>query len=192
MRAVKPNINEVSFTFPLTRDFGLGINENINEWLAFPRMPGVEMNRLLVVCGLSVVFAAGCTENYGGRQEISGTVTLKGQPIQDGALIVFAPLDGQDTGANAGIANGAFTIPRENGLKPGKYLVRVTAGDGVTAVNPLDEEAQDAEAEPGPGGGRGNTNIISKELVPKDWNVNSKQQVTVTADGPNAFDFDIP
>jgi hypothetical protein len=33
---------------------------------------------------------------------------------------------------------------------------------------------------------------MSKELIPKDWNVNSKQQVTVTADGPNEFDFKIP
>ena len=28
--------------------------------------------------------------------------------------------------------------------------------------------------------------------VPKEWNVNSKQEVTVTTDGPNRFDFDIP
>ena len=47
----------------------------------------------------------------------------------------------------------------------------------------------DPDAPPGPGGG---TNIVSRELVPKDWNVNSKQEATVTKEGPNQFDFDIP
>ena len=78
---------------------------------------------------------------------------------------------------------GAYAIPRAAGLKPGRYLVRVTAGDGKTAVNPMDPNSP-----PGPGG----TNIISRDLVPPDWNVTSKHEVTVTKDGPNKFDFDIP
>jgi hypothetical protein len=134
--------------------------------------------------GAAPVLITGCSDPYAGRYEISGTVKLKGQPIKDGALVMFEPLEGQDTGVNAEVRNGAYNVPRQNGLKPGKYLVRVTAGDGTTAVNPLDPDTG-----PGPGGG---TNIISKELVPKDWNVNSKQQVTVTSEGPNRFDFDIP
>ena len=31
-----------------------------------------------------------------------------------------------------------------------------------------------------------------KELVPADWNIKSKQQVKVTKEGPNKFEFDIP
>ena len=73
--------------------------------------------------------------------------------------------------------------PRE-GLKPGKYLVRVTAGDGTTAVNPVDPDA-------GPGPSGGGTNIVSKDLVPKEWNTKSKHEITVTKEGPNTFDFDI-
>ncbi|HET6576411.1 MAG TPA: carboxypeptidase-like regulatory domain-containing protein [Fimbriiglobus sp.] len=147
------------------------------------------MTRLLMVCGFAVLLAVGCSNNYGGRKEITGTVKLKGQPIKDGALVMFEALDGQDTGGNVATSNGAFTIPRENGLKPGKYLVRVTAGDGKTPVNPTNPT--DPDAPPGPGG-PGGTNIISKELVPRDWNVGSKHEITVTSDGPNKFDFDIP
>jgi hypothetical protein len=132
---------------------------------------------------VTVVLTAGCSKSHDGRMEVSGTVRLKRQPIQDGAIILFEPLDNQDTAGNATVAGGAFTIPRASGLKPGKYLIRVTAGDGQTAVNPLD-----ANSPPGPG----STNIISQDLVPEDWNVNSKRQVTVTKDGPNKFDFDIP
>ena len=125
----------------------------------------------------------GCSDSHDGRMEVSGKVKLRGQPIKDGAIVMFEPLDNQDTGGNVTVAGGSYTLPRPVGLKPGKYLVRVTAGDGTTAVNPVDPESP-----PGPTG----TNIISRDLVPPAWNVQSNQQITVTKDGPNKFDFDIP
>lgn len=134
-----------------------------------------------------IVISTGCADKLAGRVAVSGNLKLKGAPIKDGALVMFEPLDGQDTGANATTKGGAYSIPREAGLKQGRYLVRVTAGDGVTAVNPLDPGG------PGPGGpGPGGTNIVSKDLVPADWNVASKHEVTVKGDGPNKFDFEIP
>jgi hypothetical protein len=131
----------------------------------------------------AAVLVAGCSDSHDGRMEVSGSVKLKGQPIKDGAIVMFEPLDNQDTGGNVTVAGGTYTLPRAAGLKPGRYLVRITAGDGKTAVNPVDPDAP-----PGPTG----SNIISKDLVPADWNVNSKQQVTVTKDGKNKFEFDIP
>ncbi|QVL31310.1 carboxypeptidase regulatory-like domain-containing protein [Telmatocola sphagniphila] len=116
--------------------------------------------------------------------EIKGTVQLKGKPIADGAMIQFFPQENQSTEGLVATKNGAFTLPKSNGLKPGKYKVTVSLGDGKTAVNPVE-----GGSPPGPGGG---TNIISKELVPSDWNKKSKQTVTVTKEGPNKFDFDIP
>lgn len=138
------------------------------------------------VLGLCCAVLAGCggKDPYAGREALSGKVTLKGQPIKDGATVTFDPMDGQATATLGLTAGGAYRIARENGLLPGKYLVRVSLGDGKTAVNPVDPGAP-----PGPGGG---ANIISKELVPADWNTRSKQQVTVTAGGPNSFDFAIP
>ena len=131
---------------------------------------------------VALAFVVGCS---GGddRVEVTGTVTLKGGPIKSGT-ISFSPLEGQKFGATATVSNGDFNIPKESGLTPGKYLVRVSAGDGKTAVNPVDPDRP-----PGPGGG---TNIISKELVPSDWNVNSKQERTITKESPNRFEFVIP
>lgn len=145
------------------------------------------MHRLHVsLLGLAAVLglAAGCSDGDDGRLPVSGTVKLKGQPIKDGAIIIFEPLENQQTAANATLAGGEFSIPRAVGLKPGRYLVRITAGDGKTAVNPVDPDSP-----PGPTGG---TNIISKETVPANWNVNSNQQVTIAKGKPNKFDFDIP
>ncbi len=137
---------------------------------------------LLFVCAL----LAGCSDSAPGRFAISGKVTLNNLPLKTG-IVMFEPLDGQDTGAVAMLSEGQYAIPRENGLKVGKYRVRVTAGDGKTPVNPTNPDEP-----PGPGGGpAGGANIISKELVPASWNTQSKQEVAVKPDGPNAFDFDI-
>jgi hypothetical protein len=144
------------------------------------------INRIVLVGGLlcAALVVAGCSESYGGRMEVSGSVKLKGQPIKDGALVMFEPLEKQDTAVNATTTGGAYTVPRQSGLKPGKYLVRISAGDGKTPLNPTNPDEP-----PGPGGG--GANIVSKELVPAKWNRNSKEEVTVTKDGPNKFDFDI-
>ncbi|VTR99828.1 Uncharacterized protein OS=Pirellula staleyi (strain ATCC 27377 / DSM 6068 / ICPB 4128) GN=Psta_2736 PE=4 SV=1 [Gemmata massiliana] len=131
-----------------------------------------------------IVFSTGCSDPYAGRKEISGAVKFKGQSLKEGT-VSFEPLDGQPTRATALLLSaGEFTIPRQTGLMPGRYLLRVSAGDGKTAVNPID-----ADKPPGPGGG---ANIISKELIPADWNVKSKQERTVAADGPNRFEIEIP
>ena len=138
-----------------------------------------------VTIGASGAFAAaatvlGCSDPYEGRQAVYGKVTLEGQPLNN-ATILFEPVDNLPTTSGSDIVNGEYKIERKSGLKPGKYVVRITAGDGVTPAG--EEEA----GNPG-----GSTNILSKDRVPPDWNVNSKQEVTIKADGSNTFDFAIP
>ncbi len=142
------------------------------------------MNSFRTVCGFllglgSTFLSVGCGDRFDGRVEVNGTVTLKGQSITD-ATVSFSPLEGQSTQAQVMVTDGKYRIERQTGLKPGKYLIRVSKGDGKTVYL--------GDQPPGPT----NTNIISKELVPDDWNVNSKQERTVTKDSPNTFDFSIP
>jgi hypothetical protein len=132
------------------------------------------------VMGLSF---AGCSKKGDGRVEVTGSVKLKGTPIKEGT-ISFEPLEGQATGATAMINDGSYNVPRESGLLPGKYLIRVSAGDGKTPVNLVDPDHP-----PGP---TGSTNIVSKDLIPADWNVDSKQERTVSKDSPNRIEFEIP
>ena len=121
----------------------------------------------------------GCGPNYGGRQEVKGTIKLKGQLLDQG-VIDFTPLESQPTKGGALISNGAYLIPAKSGLMKGKYRVIITAGDGRTREN--------SDEPPGPTG----ANIISKERIPADYNVNSKQEVEVTDNKRNVFDYDIP
>ena len=124
----------------------------------------------------------GCGPNYGGRKEIKGAVKLKGQPIDEGTIDFFPASGDQATRSGAQILNGNYKIPAEFGLLPGKYRVSITAGDGRTKANASPEQP------PGPTG----ANIVSKDRVPKEYNIESKQEVDVTDKGPNVFNYDIP
>lgn len=140
-------------------------------------------SRLLAwLTAASAFLLAGCGDPYAGREPVSGTVTLKGEPLKD-AIIQFQPLGGQDTVGGCNVDGGKFELAKEHGLKPGKYLVRITAGDGVTPASRNEEDVA------GPGG---NTNIVSEDRIPPEWSDQSKQEVEVKAGGKNEFTFAIP
>jgi hypothetical protein len=125
----------------------------------------------------------GCGEDFGDRQEVSGTVQMKAQPRND-ASREFRPRGvGAEGATKSGslITKGQYKIPRSDGLLPGKYRVSITAGDGRTPVDSPD-------GLPGPTG----ANIVSKELVPSEYNVESKQEVEVKSGQPNVFNYEIP
>ena len=138
------------------------------------------MRRSIVIAIVFILGVVGCGDRFDGRVEVNGAVKFKGQSLTD-ATVSFSPLEGQNTQAQVLVTDGKYRIERQSGLKPGKYLIRVSKGDGKTVYLAKGEA-------PGPT----NTNIISKELVPDDWNVNSKQERTVSKDNPNTFDFSIP
>src|SRR5215831_3935633 len=119
---------------------------------------------VLLLVFAAVPTMAGCSDSSGGKMEITGTVKLVGEPIQDGT-IRFTPLDKQDTEQGAQIVNGEYKIPKKQGLKPGKYLVSISTGDPKISVN--EEEG----FSPGPSGGR---NVMAVDRVPEDWNIHSK------------------
>jgi hypothetical protein len=153
------------FAFSSPRD-----KSSMKSWLIFS------------VALLIAVFSAfpGCGDSSGGRKEVKGAIKLKGQPLDQGT-IDFMPISGdRATRGGAQIANGNYKIDRMQGLLPGKYRVSITSGDGKTPAN--------TDEPPGPTG----ANIISKDRIPADYNINSKQEVEVTEKGPNVFNFDIP
>jgi hypothetical protein len=79
------------------------------------------------------------------------------------------------------ISKGTYDIPQDQGLIPGTYKVMITSGDGRTPADTPD-------GLPGPTG----ANIVSKELIPPEYNTKTNQEVTVASSGKNKFDFNIP
>src|SRR5262245_56731717 len=110
------------------------------------------MNRLafrlaFLLAGVALAALSGCGDPR-NRQEVTGAVTLKGQPLDDG-IIHFAPLDSQETGDGAQIVNGTYRIPREKGLSPGKYKVTIIGGDGRSGAGDASPDSPYKGQKPG-------------------------------------------
>jgi len=137
--------------------------------------------RILTGCGilpaaLAVIFV-GCSEDSDGlpRQAISGTVTLEGQPLQDGSIQFLPTSQREVLSGGAVVADGRFSISRREGLTPGDYRVVITSAPSETSVRPT--EAPGLAPEP------------AKERIPEKYNRKSTLTAKVEDDGPNTFEF---
>jgi hypothetical protein len=139
-------------------------------------LQGISVSRRHLACCLGIAFfVGGCSEPPPGLP-ISGTVTFRGQPLDLGT-IEFAPAAGQATFSGGAIKEGQYSIPAENGLKPGEYDVRISAT----------KEGEYSEEPVAPGEAR-----PLKQLIPPEFNSDTKQRVVVKESGNNKFDFTIP
>lgn len=132
-----------------------------------------------LLMGVAALALGGCNADPRDRQEVTGEVKLNGRPVEEG-IILFAPLGSQETGDGAQIVNGKYSIPREKGLSPGKYRVRIYAGDGRSGAGDASPDSPHAGTPPG------------KERVPPKYNEKSEIIKEVTKGGANKFDFNIP
>ena len=106
----------------------------------------------LIMC---LVCGCGGGGDAGGRLAVSGTVHYKGEPVQTGS-IEFVPHPGVKTQSGSPITNGRFSIPKDKGLEPGAYTVKISAMEAVAGGEP--------GGLPGPD---------PKELIPAKYNTKS-------------------
>lgn len=138
-------------------------------------------------CGLALVcFLTGC--NFGPRADyhtldlvdISGTVTLDGEPLE-GALVTFEEPD-QTFSYGRTDASGRYRLmlnSEKSGITPGEKRVRIstTASAGEGEGDEEDPDAPEAAAAEG-------------ERVPARYNRDSELRVTVT-ESDSHVDFDL-
>lgn len=125
-----------------------------------------------------VLTAAGCGPSTGGRMGLSGTVIFKEQPLASGTIEFASEDQTQLTGGR--IRAGAFEIPASQGVRPGRFVVRIFAAKET----PADQQ----QGPPGPEALRQQ----AKDIIPPEFNVQSKLVVQVRGDEPNRFEFVIP
>jgi hypothetical protein len=137
--------------------------------------------RLAVYTGLVLCGAlAGC----GGpgdelpREAISGKVSLDGQPLATG-VIQFRPTSSEPVPAGAHIKDGAFSIPRNEGLTPGNYKVVINAAGDAKALSSAESSGEKAIKRGG----------LAPELIPAQYNSNSTLTAKVEAGKDNTFEF---
>ncbi|MBN2296094.1 MAG: hypothetical protein JXM70_26930 [Pirellulales bacterium] len=130
------------------------------------------MNNTLCLLGGITLLICGC-----GDAEIShvmGKVTYNGQPVTAG-LVSFEPVEGGSLPYGISIHDGRYTSSSGSRIKPGKYIVRITAPD-------LSRSNLDANAGP-------NDPVPpTVPLVPASWNVQSKLSLDLRP-GINEINF---
>src|SRR5688572_24926741 len=132
----------------------------------------------LPLLSLAFVCTPGCSDSN-GPQPVSGSVVFQGKPLDQGA-IQFVPADGGPTESGAGIKDGQYSIPAENGLMPGKYKVSVLSYDERGAKVP------DSTTMPGDTVG-----VQFKERIPAKYNTETILKAEVVAGQANVFDFQL-
>lgn len=147
-----------------------------------------EINRntsfvLILVLALSPLLVGGCSTppNPDGREDVSGAITLNGEPLTAMSGIVFSPIvEGSNDGGQGQIVAGEYAITGADGVKPGKYIVRITASidfDKKTG-KPGDETIQFGSEVP-------------VDVVPPEFNKNSTIEFDVVAGKDNVFNYNI-
>lgn len=140
-----------------------------------PRNPG--RGRFFSGLALASVFGlAGCGESGPPRQPVSGTVTLDGKPLASGS-ITFAPVEGV-TAATAEVRDGAYRIGRSEGPVPGRYQVE------IVAVQPTGKRIRHPDLP-------SETTDEVRNLIPPQYNVETRLAAEVKSDGENVFRFDL-
>jgi len=127
--------------------------------------------RLLCGIGLAVLLlTVGC----GGPvvATISGTVTLDGQPLNEG-LIRFVPVDGQSATSDAPIKNGRYTAQ----VPTGERRVEITAPK-VVGKKKMYDTPDSPEVD------------VVEELLPPQYNVQTTLKTTVKK-GANQASFPV-
>lgn len=123
---------------------------------------------------VTLVLVVGCGDPN-GRQQVTGSVTLDGQPLPDGE-VSLRPFD---TGPSAAgqIIDGKFVLNSDKGPPPGKYIVKI------------ESMKQTGNRVKLPG-----TNLQVdeiKQIVPEQYNEESQLVIEVTGGGQNHFDLEL-
>ncbi|EAQ79195.1 hypothetical protein [Blastopirellula marina] len=130
----------------------------------------LQMVLLGAVCALG-----GCADNGPAIGYVAGEITLDGEPLEN-AMVLYSPITPGRPSMAVTNSDGKYALTF-SGTRKG-----ATVGDHTVSIT----TAQDANYDD-----FGNvTNAAVKERVPKNYNTDTQQRVSVTA-GDNQIDFHI-
>ena len=138
------------------------------------------LSLLVSIAALSFLGCDSEPPNPDGRETITGDISLNGEPLVGMAGISFVPVDGGDGGGKAQIKQGSFVASGYDGVKPGKYTVKIFA---TVDFDRKTGKIADNTIQFG--------NEVTVQLVPPEFNEKSTIEFEVVAGGGNVFDYDI-
>lgn len=137
-------------------------------------MPRNHRGMALLLVSLTVL-PSGC-DNGEGYQAVSGSVTFQGEPLKEGTIQFFTTGERPAPYAGAAISQGKYKVPKDHGLKPGKYLVTISSTEKVANTKK---------------GGSSLNPFLARERIPSKYNTKSTLGVEVRVGERGQFDFDL-
>jgi len=122
-----------------------------------------------------ITLIIGCGDDGKPRgQPVAGKVVLDGKPIENGKILL-SHVDGRSAAAGE-IRNGEFRLSSSAGAIPGRYRVAIHSKKktGKTIPHPDIDGSMIEEV---------------VESVPSEFNVNTKIEAVIKAEGGNSLDF---
>ncbi len=136
-----------------------------------------------MLLGIAIALA-GCSsapENETPRMAVSGTVTLDGQPLENGVIRFVPQAEVKGPKASVAVNGGRFEIPAEAGPVAGRHRVEIESTDHG-GIAPDDETAlADLAA--------GKRKPVKPAKIPGIYNIRSTLQRTIQSDFANQFEF---
>jgi len=161
------------------------------HWIRQILITGKEMQRfVLLLAWVAVGIVAGCSSGRPKTFQVSGTVTMKGQPVE-GATVVFVPPDGASYQAAMGItdATGTFKLSTFNGndgAQEGEYRIKVSKFNVKKPTKEEQERYISIEEERKMQFGDDKPAVPAKNLLPGKYNDEAMSGLTYTVKrGPN-------
>jgi len=118
--------------------------------------------------------------------DVSGIVTLDGQPLPDAVVTFEDPATGQFSYGMTDLS-GYYTLQldsQEDGVVAGEKIVRISTSRKILGLN-SDEEGGSEE-----GGEEEGVSVSAEEIVPAKYNEQSELKANVSA-SETTFDFDL-
>ena len=132
---------------------------------------------LTAIAGACVIAGCGGPADGLPRHAVGGSVKFNGKPLKEGS-IQFQPTSPRETTAAGGpIVDGKYSIPKFEGLVPGKYLVMIS---GIKAEAAPTKPEIPGESKPAP---------VAKDPIPAEYNARSTLTAEIKQDAANEFDF---
>lgn len=148
------------------------------------------MNRLLaVICCAACLICLGCGSGGPPLGQVSGTVTLDGEPVTNG-LVTFTPEAGGRGSTGKTDASGKYTLSfvEGPGALVGTHKVTVTTLKEAAAVEEVSSDS-DAYMKQAMGGSASDyDNATVTEPIPAKYNTETTLTCEVTSGG-NTFDI---
>jgi hypothetical protein len=125
---------------------------------------------------LTLLGLAGC--GSGGRVPVQGSVSYKGEPVDNGTIsFLTTGAGGEATNAGGDIKDGKYAIDAERGPKPGKYRVEIYWNKKTGQMVPVPGDWNNKMPE-------------TVQTLPPKYNKQTELTIDITS-GRNKKDFDL-